>query len=70
MSVVIENGNLDCSDDEIYLALPSLYERLVDYKHTLLEVNTLLKKVFQYFQDYLVPESAVMDRLGHRPKGR
>ena len=48
-------------DEETYFAVPSLVERVNEYKQTCWDIFTMLKMNLQNVEDY---------RLGQKPKGR
>ena len=57
-------------ENEVFLVTPTIREKIYGYKQTIMEVMTMLKMLHQNFKDYIAPETAVLDRLGHKPKGR
>ena len=63
-------AELSDSEEETYFAMSTLVERLSDYKQTCVEIYALLKNKRQSFENYIVPERAILDRMGQKPKGR
>lgn len=58
------------NEDEVYLKTPTFFERMSDYKETVFDLITMTKLLRETMEDYVVPESVVMDRMGLRPNGR
>nr|XP_018667761.1 transmembrane protein 181-like isoform X2 [Ciona intestinalis] len=56
--------------DSVYLREPTLYEKILDYKTAFSDAHTYFKHLMQELENYIVPETVVMDRFGCKPKGR
>jgi len=57
-------------ENETYFAVPTFAQRLGDYKQTCMDIITTIKMANQNLEDYIVPQTAILDRMGQKPKGR
>ena len=61
---------LSDNEDEVFLKTPTFYERIFEYKKTITDLIGMSKMLAETIEQYVVPEEALMDRLGLRPSGR
>lgn len=69
MSVYLHDDSDDQTQDHIF-SQPTFYEKLSEVKTAFEDRMTLCKQLYQDFENYIVPDSVISDRLGQKPKGR
>ena len=57
-------------DEEIYVEIPSWVVKAYEYKKTCVDIISMIKLFCQNLENYIVPESAIVDRRRIEPKGR
>nr|CAB3267059.1 transmembrane protein 181-like [Phallusia mammillata] len=70
MSVYLHDDSEEERSDDHYFSQPTLYDRLSEAKTTFEDYITYGKRLYQDFENYVVPDCVIADRLGQKPKGR